>query len=68
MVKPLPVWRDKHPPTMQKKSNRHLRKAPNKKHTKTKQTSQKEELRKKTRQDTKESLYKRENTASLKLE
>lgn len=30
-----------------KKSNRHLRKAPNKKHTKTKQTSQKEELRKK---------------------
>lgn len=31
---------------MQKRITRHLRKAPNMKHTKTKQTNQKEELRK----------------------
>lgn len=67
MVKPLPVWRDMHPPTMpKKKSNRHLRKAPNKKHTKTKQTSQKAELRKKQGRTQKKVSKKRENTASLK--
>ena len=59
MVKLVLAWRDKHPPTMSKKINRHLRKAPNVKHPKTKQTNQKEELRKNKAGHKRKSLKKR---------